>query len=68
MWPGAEELPAVERAVAETGLEVALFNFDAGDIAAGDRGLLSDPDASGCLPRTTSRSRSSSPRGSAARA
>jgi hydroxypyruvate isomerase len=44
MWPGAEELPAVERAVAETGLEVVLFNFDAGDIAAGDRGLLSDPD------------------------
>jgi hydroxypyruvate isomerase len=44
MWPGAEALPAVERAVAETGLEVALFNFDAGDIAAGDRGLLSDPE------------------------
>lgn len=43
MWPGAEELPAVERAVSETGVEVALFNFDAGDIAAGDRGLLSDP-------------------------
>ena len=44
MWPGAEEVPAVERAVSETGLEVALFNFDAGDMAAGDRGLLSDPD------------------------
>jgi hydroxypyruvate isomerase len=43
MWPGSEELPGVERALAETGLEVALFNFDAGDIAAGDRGLLSDP-------------------------
>ncbi len=43
MWPGADELAAVERAVAETGLEVVLFNFDAGDIAAGDRGLLSDP-------------------------
>ncbi|MFZ0380711.1 MAG: TIM barrel protein [Solirubrobacteraceae bacterium] len=43
MWPGAEEVAAVERAVAETGLEVALFNFDAGDMAAGDRGLLSDP-------------------------
>jgi len=43
MWPGAEGLPAVEGAVADTGLEVALFNFDAGDIAAGDRGLLSDP-------------------------
>ncbi|HZE05240.1 MAG TPA: TIM barrel protein [Solirubrobacteraceae bacterium] len=44
MWPGTEALAAVERAVAETGLEVALFNFDAGDIAAGDRGLLSDPE------------------------
>jgi hydroxypyruvate isomerase len=44
MWPGAEELPTVERAVAQTGLEVALFNLDAGDISAGDRGLLSDPD------------------------
>jgi hydroxypyruvate isomerase len=43
MWPGTEELPDLERAIADTGLEVALFNFDAGDIAAGDRGLLSDP-------------------------
>jgi hydroxypyruvate isomerase len=44
MWPGIDELDAVERAVADTGLEVALFNFDAGDMAAGDRGLASDPD------------------------
>jgi hydroxypyruvate isomerase len=44
MWPGLEELDAVERAVADTRLEVALFNFDAGDMAAGDRGLVSDPD------------------------
>ena len=43
MWPGSEELAAVEREVADTGLEVALFNFDAGDLAAGDRGLVSDP-------------------------
>jgi hydroxypyruvate isomerase len=43
MWPGTEELPAVERVVADTGLDVALFNFDGGDMAAGDRGLLSDP-------------------------
>jgi hydroxypyruvate isomerase len=43
MWPGFEELPALERAVADQGLEVVLFNFDAGDGAAGDRGLLSDP-------------------------
>jgi hydroxypyruvate isomerase len=43
MWPGVEELPEVERAIADTGVEVALFNFDAGNIPAGDRGLLSDP-------------------------
>jgi hydroxypyruvate isomerase len=44
MWPGLEELDAVQHAVADTGAEVALFNFDAGDMATGDRGLLSDPD------------------------
>jgi len=44
MWPGIDELDAVARAVADTGLEVALFNFDAGDMAAGDRGLAGDPD------------------------
>ena len=43
-WPGVEAVEAVARAVADTGLEVALFNFDAGDIAAGDRGLAGDPD------------------------
>lgn len=43
MWPGIDELPALQREVADAGLEVALFNFDAGDMAAGDRGLLSDP-------------------------
>jgi hydroxypyruvate isomerase len=44
-WPGHEaDLGTVETAVGEAGLEVALFNFDAGDMAAGDRGLVSDPD------------------------
>src|SRR5215216_2965497 len=42
-WPGGEDLDAVEAAIGEAGLEVALFNFDAGDMAAGDQGLLSDP-------------------------
>ena len=43
-WPGHEaELEAVESAVGDAGLDVALFNFDAGDMAAGDRGLVSDP-------------------------
>ena len=43
MWPGVEQIDAVARAVQETGLEVALFNVDAGDMAAGDRGLAGDP-------------------------
>jgi hydroxypyruvate isomerase len=43
-WPGGEDLDAVEAAIREAGLEVALFNFDAGDMPAGDRGLISDPD------------------------
>jgi len=44
-WPGHEaDLGAVESAVKDAGLEVALFNFDAGDMAAGDRGLASDPE------------------------
>jgi hydroxypyruvate isomerase len=34
----------VEAAIRDAGLNVALFNFDAGDMAAGDRGLLSDRD------------------------
>ena len=43
MWPGLDQVDAVARAVRDTGLEVALFNFDAGDMAAGDRGLAGDP-------------------------
>lgn len=43
-WPAGESLDEVEDAIARAGLQVALFNFDAGDMAAGDRGLLSDPD------------------------
>jgi hydroxypyruvate isomerase len=43
-WPSGEDLAEVERAVRAEGLDVALINFDAGDMAAGDRGLLSDPD------------------------
>jgi hydroxypyruvate isomerase len=42
-WP-AEPLDEVEAAIAAAGVSVALFNFDAGDMPAGDRGLLSDPD------------------------
>jgi hydroxypyruvate isomerase len=44
-WPGHDVvLDEIERAVAEAGMEVALFNFDAGDMPAGDRGLAGDPD------------------------
>ena len=44
-WPGHDEdLGEVERAVREAGVTVALFNFDAGDMPNGERGLVSDPD------------------------
>jgi hydroxypyruvate isomerase len=42
-WPRGEDLGEVEAAIRDAGLEVALFNFDAGDMPSGDRGLLSDP-------------------------
>ena len=43
-WPLGEDLGEVERAVRDAGVEVALFNFDAGDMPSGDRGLVSDPE------------------------
>jgi hydroxypyruvate isomerase len=43
-WPAGEDLGDVRAAVRDAGLAVALINFDAGDMPAGDRGLLSDPD------------------------
>ena len=43
-WPAGEALDEVEAAIKQANLQVALFNFDAGDMPAGDRGLLSDPD------------------------
>lgn len=43
-WPTGENLDDVEVAVKEAGLSVALFNFDAGDMASGDRGLAGDPE------------------------
>lgn len=43
-WPSGEDLGRVEKAIKEAGVEVALFNFDAGDMSSGDRGLLSDPE------------------------
>ncbi len=42
-WPRGEDLTSVEHAIRDADLTVALFNFDAGDMPAGDRGLVSDP-------------------------
>ena len=42
-WPSGEDLSEVEAAIADSGVEVILFNLDAGDMSRGDRGLLSDP-------------------------
>ncbi len=46
-WPSGESLAAVEAAIADAQLTVVMFNFDAGDMPAGDRGLLSDPERAG---------------------
>ncbi len=43
-WPSGEDLGKVEEAVKKAGVTVALFNFDAGDMPGGERGLVSDPD------------------------
>jgi hydroxypyruvate isomerase len=43
-WPSCEDLDAVESAIKDSGLQVALFNFDAGDMPSGDRGQLSNPE------------------------
>jgi hydroxypyruvate isomerase len=42
-WPAGEDPATVGRRVRDAGLEVVLINLDAGDMAAGDRGLLNDP-------------------------
>ena len=42
-WPTDEDLGGVEKAIKDASVRVALFNFDAGDMASGDRGLVSDP-------------------------
>lgn len=45
-WPSGEDLGRVESAIKDAELQVALFNFDAGDMPGGDRGLVSDPNRS----------------------
>ena len=43
-WPRGEDLDAVAAAIADAGLAVCLMNFDGGDPAAGDRGLMALPE------------------------
>ena len=42
-WPRGEDPGAVQSAIEDAGVEVVLLNFDAGDMPADDRGLISDP-------------------------
>ena len=41
-WPAGERLDDVTAAVRASALDVVLINFDGGDLAAGDRGLIND--------------------------
>lgn len=43
-WPRGENLDDVAAAVADAGLGVCLMNFDGGDPAAGERGLMALPE------------------------
>jgi hydroxypyruvate isomerase len=42
-WPGAAEAESLPALTSGWNLRLALLNFDAGDMAAGDRGLAGDP-------------------------
>lgn len=42
-WPTGHDVDDVVSAVVDADVDVALLNFDAGDMPAGDRGLISDP-------------------------
>ena len=43
-WPGDENLTAIAEQVRTTGMKVVLMNFDAGNMAGGERGFLNDVD------------------------
>lgn len=45
-WPGDADAALLPGLTARWGLRLALLNFDAGDMATGDRGLAADPDRS----------------------
>ncbi|MEA2246878.1 MAG: hydroxypyruvate isomerase [Solirubrobacteraceae bacterium] len=42
-WPSGHDLAEIRAAAADADVDVALLNFDAGDMPSGDRGLVSDP-------------------------
>jgi hydroxypyruvate isomerase len=44
--PADRELDALRRSIEDAGVRLVGLNFDAGDMASGDRGLLSRPDSS----------------------
>ncbi len=48
-WPGSAAARALPGLVARWNVRLALLNFDAGDMAAGDRGLAADPGRRGEL-------------------
>jgi hydroxypyruvate isomerase len=43
-WPGDEQAARLPGLIRRWGLHLALLNFDAGNMPAGDRGLAADPD------------------------
>src|ERR1039458_701446 len=42
-WPGDADAALLPGLTRRWGMQLALLNFDAGDMAAGDRGLAADP-------------------------
>jgi hydroxypyruvate isomerase len=42
-WPGQADAELLPELTARWGLQLALLNFDGGDMSAGDRGLAADP-------------------------
>jgi hydroxypyruvate isomerase len=48
-WPGEEDALALPGLTGRWGLHLALLNFDAGNMPAGDRGLAADPNRTGRL-------------------
>ena len=43
-WNSEEKPSMIAQRILDAGLKVAAFNFDVGNMAAGDRGLLNDPE------------------------